>query len=105
MDQKERKEFEQLFQECYEYSRKHLVPIIGNKIDFEEVFMEAISRYWMRTKQGKVKHQTNVKAFVFGKGGKCQSTAKDESIQAGFCSIRRKLPKTIKRTIHLQNSR
>lgn len=64
MDQKERKEFEQLFQECYEYSRKHLVPIIGSKPDFEEVFMEAISRYWVRTKQGKVKHQTNVKAFV-----------------------------------------
>lgn len=64
MNHNKEKSFEQLFYECHEYCIKQLINMTGNKTDAEEVFMEAISKFWMRLQQGKVKHQDNVKAFV-----------------------------------------
>jgi len=57
-------EFRKLYDSCSKYCMNSLLRWTKNKQDAEDAFAEAISIYWIRYKQGKVKNQDNIKAYV-----------------------------------------
>lgn len=57
-------EFKELYDSCVEYCMKTLQQWIKNRQDAEDAFAEAISIYWIRYKQGKIKNNSNIKAYV-----------------------------------------
>lgn len=57
--------FNQIFEECHTYCIANLIKLTSSKVEAEDLFSEAIAKYWVYSQQGKIKHQENVKAFVF----------------------------------------
>jgi len=57
-------EFKELYDSCVKYCMKTLQQWIQNREDAEDAFAEAISIYWIRYKQGKIKNNNNIKAYV-----------------------------------------
>ena len=57
-------EFKKLYDACSKYCMNSLLRWTKNKQDAEDAFAEAISIYWIRYKQGKIKNQDNIKAYV-----------------------------------------
>ncbi len=57
-------EFKELYDSCAIYCMKVLQQWIRNRVDAEDAFAEAISIYWIRLKQGKIKNNNNIKAYV-----------------------------------------
>ena len=57
-------EFKKLYDSSAEYCIKVLRQWIKNKQDAEDAFAEAISIYWIRYSQGKIKHHDNIKAYI-----------------------------------------
>ena len=57
-------EFRELYDSCAIYCMKTLQQWIKNRVDAEDAFAEAISIYWIRLKQGKIKNHNNIKAYI-----------------------------------------
>ena len=57
-------EFKKLYDSSAEYCIKVLRQWIKNRQDAEDAFAEAISIYWIRYSQGKIKHHDNIKAYI-----------------------------------------
>ena len=57
-------EFDKLFHEAYDYCIGYLRKITHSKVDAEDVFMEAIAMFWVLYKKGKIKNQSNLKAYI-----------------------------------------
>jgi len=57
-------EFDKLFHEAHDYCIGYLLKITHSKVDAEDVFMDAIAMFWVLYKQGKIKHQSNLKAYI-----------------------------------------
>jgi|GEM_PF-4980712 len=57
--------FNQIFEECHTYCITNLIKLTNSKAEAEDLFSDAIAKYWVYSQQGKIKHQENVKAFVF----------------------------------------
>jgi len=56
--------FKELYDLCKEYCMKTLRKWTYNQQDAEDAFAEAISIYWIRFKQGKIKNHDNIKAYI-----------------------------------------
>ncbi len=56
--------FKDLYESCREYCMKTLSKWTYNQQDAEDAFAEAISIYWIRFKQGKIKNHSNPKAYI-----------------------------------------
>ena len=61
------KEFDRLFHVCRSYCMSRLINLTSSEIEAEEVFMEAFCRFWVAFRQGKVKHQDRIEAYVHQK--------------------------------------
>jgi len=59
------KKFKELFDECQAFCLHRLNRLTRSKTDAEDVFMEAISRFWVDLQAGKVKHQKNIRGFLY----------------------------------------
>jgi len=57
-------EFKQLYNSCLKYCMNTLLRWTKNEQDAEDAFAEAISIYWIRYEQGKVKNQDNIQAYI-----------------------------------------
>lgn len=57
-------EFKELYDSCARYCMKTLRQWTKNQQDAEDAFAEAISIYWIRYKQGKIKNHDNIKAYI-----------------------------------------
>jgi len=57
-------EFKELYDSCATYCMKTLRQWTTNVQDAEDAFSEAISIYWIRYKQGKIKNHDNIKAYI-----------------------------------------
>ena len=60
----EDKAFRSLYESSKDYCLRVLRKWTANESDAEEVFAEALSIYWIRLKQAKIKHQNNVPAYI-----------------------------------------
>jgi len=60
------KKFTHFFNECYDYCivQKRLVQFVGNQVDAEEIFAEAISKFWVKSAAGAIKHTANLKGLL-----------------------------------------
>lgn len=61
----EKEAFKQLYTLCKEKCLSKIQRITNNQQDAEDVFAEAISIYWVKSKQGKIKNSKNIPAYVF----------------------------------------
>ncbi|MEM9546583.1 MAG: sigma-70 family RNA polymerase sigma factor [Bacteroidota bacterium] len=57
-------DFKELYESCSKYCMKTLLQWTNNEQDAEDAFAEAISIYWIRYKQGKIKNYSNPKAYI-----------------------------------------
>ena len=58
------KEFKKLYDSCVKYCMKTLIQYTKSQHEAEDAFAEAISIYWIRHKQGKIKNYDNIKAYI-----------------------------------------
>lgn len=56
--------FKELYDLCKVYCMKTLKKWTSNQQDAEDAFAEAISIYWIRYNQGKIKNHDNIKAYI-----------------------------------------
>ncbi len=61
----EEDEFKKLYKICKRNCITKLLSITHNRQDSEDLFAEAISIYWVKHKQGKIKNSKNIPAYVF----------------------------------------
>ena len=60
----EEKQFKSLYQSSKAYCLKVLRKWTTNSFDAEDFFAEALSIYWIRNKQGKIKNHSNIPAYI-----------------------------------------
>ena len=58
-------EFRIFYNDCWKYCKPRLRNLTTNQADIEDVFAEAISRFWVNAQQGKIAHADNHFALVY----------------------------------------
>lgn len=58
-------EFRAFYNDCWKYCKPRLRNLTTNQADIEDVFAEAISRFWVNAQQGKITHADNHFALVY----------------------------------------
>jgi RNA polymerase sigma factor (sigma-70 family) len=58
-------EFKAFYTECWRYCKPRLRNLTTNQADIEDVFSEAIARFWVNIQNGKVVHADNHNALVY----------------------------------------
>ena len=58
-------EFRNFYINCWKYCKPRLKNLTTNQADIEDVFAEAISRFWVNSQQGKIAHADNHFALVY----------------------------------------
>jgi RNA polymerase sigma factor (sigma-70 family) len=57
--------FNEFYQQAWRYCKPRLNKIINNIADTEDVFAEAIARFWVHNTQGAIAHDSNHQALVY----------------------------------------
>ncbi|MFK7908299.1 MAG: RNA polymerase sigma factor [Chitinophagales bacterium] len=60
-----KEDFKQLLKEAYAYCIPRLMKLTNSKADAEDAFMESMYQLWQGLQEGKVKHRSNLKAFIY----------------------------------------
>jgi DNA-directed RNA polymerase specialized sigma24 family protein len=58
-------EFRSFYNDCWKYCKPRLRNLTTNQADIDDVFAEAISRFWVNSQQGKIAHSDNHHALVY----------------------------------------
>lgn len=58
-------EFRSFYNDCWKYCKPRLRNLTTNQADIEDVFAEAISRFWVNIQQEKIAHADNHFALVY----------------------------------------
>lgn len=56
--------FEEIFKKCHSYCMPVLKKYAVDTPQAQDVFLEAVTIYWLKTQEGSLKHQENIPAFV-----------------------------------------
>lgn len=58
-------DFRRFYVECWKYCKPRLRHLIDDQADVDDVFAEAISKFWVYWQQGKIRHTDNLNALVY----------------------------------------
>ena len=58
-------EFRSFYNDCWKYCKPRLRNLTNNQADIDDVFSEAISRFWVNVQGGKIAHADNHFALVY----------------------------------------
>jgi RNA polymerase sigma factor (sigma-70 family) len=57
--------FNEFYTQAWRFCKPRLRKLTSNEADVEDVFAEAIARFWVNSQQGKVQHNGNHEALVY----------------------------------------
>jgi RNA polymerase sigma factor (sigma-70 family) len=58
-------DFRAFYLQCWKHCKPRLLNLTTNMADIEDVFAEAIARFWVKYQQGEIQHQDNLNGLVY----------------------------------------